>query len=719
MGQVIPIHVERPPQPNEPADFVDAAFARLAALPGFVVREGQVRLARAVRDSFLTGKPLVAQAPTGTGKTIAYLVGALAASKAFEADGIAYPVVVATATAALQEQALNGDIPKLVQAGLLEPGKAVLAKGRGRYLCPRAAHDLHVKAVDRQVGLFDENPVPFDDLPEIAGELLNMYDMGTWDGDRDHLPGAIPDRWEELSSTSESCLATKCDYHSVCPLFKARGVLAYAKIIIANHDLVFSDLELAHGESGSEGVFPASRFLCVFDEGHHLPTTAAAAATAALNVSALLANEAAWSAVYRAFAAEVPFQRALRDKRVHMELLDPGPLLGTLRGLEQVLKNEKFADPDDVVLRYPKGEFPKRLTDSIYQLNLVAGEYADTIKRATSAVRAYKATDALTIAQGLKMLAALKSYVAPAVRATRAFQAPVRTVKWLRRDSQGTLILECAPLEGAEVLQRLVWGFQRIRACIVSATVRDFGGFDRFLKKIGLTQDDVSLLTLDPIFRYENSVLRVALTEYSPRFEEREKFTEEICGLLPDMIDPAEGTLVLFPSGRMMKAVAPALVKKFGADHVLLQGSAGIKALVARHKERMDYGIGSVLCGLASMAEGLDLPGNYCTHVILAALPFTTPTSPVEEERGEELGDRYFAEFALPEMLVKLIQVVGRLIRRETDSGRITVLDRRLYDTRWGQKTLDALPNFQKWPIWPAEGKDPDACPPFPLRRVA
>lgn len=719
MGQVIPIHAEQPELAPEPADFVDAAFQRLAALPGFIVRDGQVLLAKAVRDSFLNSKPLVAQAPTGTGKTIAYLVGALAAANAFGADGIPYPVVVATATAALQEQALNGDVPKLVQAGILEAGKAVLAKGRGRYLCPRAATEVAMKPTSRQSGLFDENAVPFDQLPESAGVLLNMFEMGTWDGDRDHLPGAIPDRWEQLSSTSETCLASKCDLYETCPLFTARRVLSYAKVIIANHDLVFADLELAHGESGSEGVFPTPHYLCVFDEGHHLPTTAAAAATAALNVTASLSHEPAWHAVFKVFASEVPFQRALRDKRIPMDLLDPNVLLNALRGLELVLKKEEFADPDDVVLRYPKGEFPKRLTDAVHHLGMKANEYAESIQRATTALRNFKATDAGSIATGLKMLAALKSYVAPSVRAARAFQSSVRTVKWLRRDAQGHQVLECAPLEGAEVLQRLVWGFKRIRAAIVSATVRDFEGFDRYLKKIGLTEDDVSLVTLDPIFKYDQSILRIALTEHSPKWEEREKFMAEISGLLPDLIDPDEGTLVLFPSRMMMRTLAPVLVEKFGDEQVLLQDSAGIKALVARHKERLDYGVGSVLCGLASMAEGLDLPGKYCTHVILACLPFGTPDSPVEAEREEELGDRYFGDFALPEMLVKLIQVVGRLIRRETDSGTITVLDRRLYDSRWGKKTLNALPNFKKWPFWPGKEQEPGDGPTFPLRSVS
>lgn len=186
----------------------------------------------------------------------------------------------------------------------------------------------------------------------------------------------------------------------------------------------------------------------------------------------------------------------------------------------------------------------------------------------------------------------------------------------------------------------------------------------------------------------------------SPRQEEKEKFISELCAYLPDFIDENEGTLVLFPSRVLMRHVLPVLKDRY-KTRVLTQGEMGIKELVKAHKKRIDLGQGSILCGLATLAEGLDLPGEYCTHVVICALPFTVPTSPVERELQETLGKDYFAKRALPDALVKMIQMVGRLMRRETDRGRITIFDKRLLYTKWGLKLLGALPAFRRKRVQP------------------
>ena len=139
----------------------------------------------------------------------------------------------------------------------------------------------------------------------------------------------------------------------------------------------------------------------------------------------------------------------------------------------------------------------------------------------------------------------------------------------------------------------------------------------------------------------------------------------------------------------------PALVQRF-AGAVLVQGDLPFARLIDTHKERTDAGKTSILCGLATLAEGLDLPGRYCVHVVIVALPFSVPTSPVERELQEHLGKRYFRERSLPDSQMRLVQMVGRLIRRESDRGRITVLDKRLAETWWGREMRDHLPPFVK-----------------------
>ncbi|MGC8519391.1 MAG: helicase C-terminal domain-containing protein, partial [Steroidobacteraceae bacterium] len=126
-----------------------------------------------------------------------------------------------------------------------------------------------------------------------------------------------------------------------------------------------------------------------------------------------------------------------------------------------------------------------------------------------------------------------------------------------------------------------------------------------------------------------------------------------------------------------------------------VQGTMPIATLTETHRARVDAGELSILCGLDSFAEGLDLPGRYCTHVIIVALPFTPPVSPVERRYQSILRNRYFQERAMPDAMLKLKQMVGRLLRSETDRGRITVLDPRLASTRWGRQMLESLPPFR------------------------
>jgi ATP-dependent DNA helicase DinG len=136
------------------------------------------------------------------------------------------------------------------------------------------------------------------------------------------------------------------------------------------------------------------------------------------------------------------------------------------------------------------------------------------------------------------------------------------------------------------------------------------------------------------------------------------------------------------------------LKKRFGESAVLVQGEKPVKSLIALHQKRIDGGEGSVLVGLDTLAEGLDLPGNYCSHVVTSGLPFSVPTSALERELQKRLGDRYFEMHALPEATRKLIQATGRLVRRESDIGRITVLDPRLLNTGYGRRMLKSLPPF-------------------------
>lgn len=263
-----------------------------------------------------------------------------------------------------------------------------------------------------------------------------------------------------------------------------------------------------------------------------------------------------------------------------------------------------------------------------------------------------------------------------------------RIVRWMRRTKDGSLTLHAQPLEGADVLNDLMWGGER-SIVLVSATLQVAGSFDRFASKSGLPAHAVTK-ALPAVFDYKRVLLHqpmLSMEPGAPGFESA--VVHQIESLYARNV--AKGTLVLFTSRDMMQRVCGALSGP-ARSALLMQGNASVPELVAQHKARIDSGERSILAGLASMSEGLDLPGDYCGHVILTKLPFAVPDDPIELARQDLLGDRWFMDAYLADMLTTLIQSCGRLLRREADKGVVTILDRRLVTRRYGPHAIDALP---------------------------
>lgn len=691
MGQVIPIHAV--PADSAP-DFIEEAYAKLAALPNFRVRDGQKHLSREIAKSILDDKVLAAEAPTGTGKTLAYLIGALAAHKQLSAVK-ELPIVVATATKGLQSQILTGDIPRLVDAGILAASSVVLAKGRRNYLCVSEAERL-VAGSDStgQYDLLDEERNQEVQSVEEIRECLEEFHGKAWKGDFDAYTGVPPDDHEKIRASADTCVGRKCEHYDVCPFFNARAAMSYATIIVANHDLVLSDLTMHRAEQ--EPLFPGGRYIAVFDEAHNLPDKALDAGSAHVDL-----------APYRAHLDKMPIYSRnlfkvgdiarLMDK-AHLSEADfhPGQLISALDEVMVQIRAVEV-DPEGHQARFPGGVVPTAL-DTVIRF---AYERADLLNKALSdSTSELKKTNLgernpaakSVIAELLYSASFFASKVKQLVQALRMFcDTSERAIRWVKH-TEDCAELHTSPVEGADVLNRLVWGNVRLLPVLVSATLKDFDGFDRFRSRVGMPED-TRMVVLPHIFPYRESELVLVDTHFSPRFETKLEYRAELRALMPQHIDPKEGTLVLFPSASLLDETVPVLKRMF-PGLVLSQRDAPVEVVVKDHKRAILGGKGSILCGLATMAEGLDLPGNLCTHVIICALPFVSPTSPVEQELADILGPRYFGERALPDALIKLIQMVGRLMRRETDRGRITVFDKRLLYTAWGRRMLHALPRF-------------------------
>jgi ATP-dependent DNA helicase DinG len=237
-------------------------------------------------------------------------------------------------------------------------------------------------------------------------------------------------------------------------------------------------------------------------------------------------------------------------------------------------------------------------------------------------------------------------------------------------------------------------------AVLTSATLRALGSFDKLLAETGLQQyTDTTCIALPSPFHFANQgALSIPQMQSDP--SNPEGHTQEIIRWMPQLItlDKNEGTLVLFSSKKQMLAVAEMLP----ADHqaiLLMQGTQPKEALIQRHFAQLKKNKASVLFGLASFAEGLDLPGKACTHLIIAKLPFSMPDEPVSQTLAEWIslrGGNPFFEMTLPEASIRLIQAVGRLIRSETDRGVVTILDTRLKSKSYGRQLLQSLPPFRR-----------------------
>lgn len=709
MGRVIQIAEATPTRvaSTDPVlTFIDECYARLGKLSGFIVRDEQRQLSKEIARALIAGEPIAAEAPTGTGKTLAYLIGAVAAGERLRTTKD-IPIVVATATVGLQSQILQGDLPKLFAAGILHESDAVLAKGRGRYFCVANAERLtEGKTATSQFDFFNEEANTNVNALEEVREMLEAWYGRSWSGDSDSYTGTPPVAWSQVQASADTCVGHKCDHYSSCPFFNARRALSSARVIVANHDLVLSDLAMAR--EGMDPLFPGGRYIVVFDEAHHLPDKALDIGTANLRLGEALAELPKLSGYGRSWYKSVDLARILKKAKLEEGDFDPSFLNNAMLAVQDEA-SKLPVDGETFQYRFARGELPASLMKACENALDHALALSKAIGDATQALKGSNVGEKFpelkpNISELLFQSAFFNSLLSKMVKSLTLLTGHKRAVRWAFNN--GTEVsLHSSPLEGADVLRDLLWGNDRAVVAMVSATLKDFNGFDRFKARCG-AGESLRTTELPHIFPYGENKIYLVKMNNSPRQDEKVAFIAELTETMPKFINPGEGTLVLFPSRSLMRQVLPTLREKFGS-RILTQGDMGIKELINEHRRRIDAGEGTVLCGLATLAEGLDLPGKYCTHVIICAIPFTVPTSPVEQELQEMMGRDYFALRAMPDALVKLVQMVGRLMRRESDRGRITVFDNRLYYKAWGRKMLDALPTFRRQPV------APDAPPPF------
>jgi len=222
--------------------------------------------------------------------------------------------------------------------------------------------------------------------------------------------------------------------------------------------------------------------------------------------------------------------------------------------------------------------------------------------------------------------------------------------------------------------------------------------FNHFAHQVGLsTHDGSRFLALQSPFDYENNA-----TLFIPQMDNEptdDDYTAELATQIIALIDGEMASLVLFASYWQMEKVAELVEGKIPASQLFIQGTMPRQQILSQHKQRCDEGKPSIIFGTGSFSEGLDLPGDYLTNLIITKLPFAVPTSPVEQAHAEYVkvkGGNPFLQLTIPDASRKLVQSCGRLLRKEQDYGRVTILDRRLVTKRYGKSLIDALPPFRR-----------------------
>ena len=658
---------ETTPTPTAaPARIGELLHAAVTAVGG-VERPGQVAMAEAVAAAVEHGEHLLVQAGTGTGKSLAYLVPALAHGDR---------VVVATATLALQRQLVERDLPRTVAA--LQPllrrrPQFAMLKGRSNYLC---LHRVHEGAPsDEGEGLFDPAEVLGGPSSKLGQDIVRLRDWAdeTETGDRDDMSPGVSDRaWAQMSVSSRECLgASRCPYGGECFAEAARERAKLADVVVTNHALLAIDaLE-------SVPVLPEHELLIV-DEAHELVSRITGIATAELTTGAV--NRAVKRAAKLANEKAVDsLQAAAENYHGLMEIAQPGRV-------EELPENIAYA--------------VSAVREACRAVITSIGEVRDKGLSDEDAVRK-------------QALASVENIHDTADRMLEGSEYDVLWIENNDRFGAGTSSLRVAPLSVSGLLRENLYKERSV--VLTSATLKLGGDFNGVGLSLGLgpetrlpedrtapvpaaaegqSAEDLPhwrAMDVGSPFDYpRQGILYVARHLPPPgREPDRPAMLDE----LAELIQAAGGrTLGLFSSMRAAQAAAEALRERVPGE-ILLQGEDTLGELIRNFSASTE----SCLFGTLSLWQGVDVPGSACQLVVMDRIPFPRPDDPLMSARQkdvEEHGGNGFMAVAATHAALLMAQGAGRLIRAADDRGVVAVLDSRLATARYGSFFRSSMPDF-------------------------
>lgn len=655
-------------------------------LKDYEYREQQIKVVKAIINSFNEHKSIFIEAGTGTGKSFAYLIPALHWANLNE-----QPVVVSTNTINLQEQLIDKDLV-LLKKVLPFSFKAVLVKGRGNYVCKRKQKNLEERAVD----LFLDEP---DKRLELM-KVLNWLDE-TGVGSKSEINFVIsPEIWEELASESDLCLRTNCPFFDSCFFMEARKEVFSADLLIVNHHLLLSDAVLKNESGGSEaGILPKYRRL-IIDEAHNLVDTATAHLGKPFYVSGinkylqrLYQNK--YSLIPRLREKLAKFQNKgdflnRIDSRIIPQILKINDLkAGYFNNFKNIVNDEEKIIRVDAGLKERQAwqeleEYGEKFQVELQKLGLYLNELYEEILKLDSA----------TLNDFDEYLMELESFTIRVQIFANNLDFNLLAddpgyVFWIEKKQEGVYNQENAPLDISDLLNELLWD-SLDSLVLTSATLSINKDFRFFKETLGLDKSET--LEVESPFDYAKQA-RLIIPDDIPEASSP-GFLENIIEYLQELLLKVGGrTLVLFTAYNMLNYCVDKLSNPLQEKGIslLAQGSYPRNYILERFKENDRQ----IIFGTDSFWEGVDIKGDKLQCLIIMRLPFPVPTEPVTAARMELLkkaGKNPFMEYSLPWAVIKFKQGFGRLIRSKQDKGIIISFDNRLISKKYGRIFLNSLP---------------------------
>ena len=676
------------------------AYAKLQAnTPGFSTRRSQSQMIGVVSRALShSGGVGVVEAPTGVGKSLGYLTAGVPIALATKKK-----LVISTGTVALQSQLVERDIPNFLKATGIEATVA-LAKGRTRYLCTRNAAEAHGDGA--QEGMFDDEQ-PLFDRPlapiemDLAQSLSKAFLEGRWNGDLDNAPETISNTLRSRITTPASgCAGRKCAYSAQCAVLRSRNTVREAQIVVTNHALLLSALSIGESDNGQPLIAPPSDMLLVLDEGHHIGNVAIDQGAASLALDEMAKRTGRLQVLIAA-----SYRAVDKDKLGNLlpnEAIEAAAKVSKqLKAFRDVIDRSWRPDPSaqEPMWRAPNGRLPDIWMQDIEAIADDTRALFNWAHAALTQVAKGKPEDAArerlqrNLGMALEMIEQQHNLWTGWRREDKEGQPP--TARWITLSRDGDLILHGSPVSAANVLRKLLWD-EVDSVVMTSATLTGGGDFQALAIDNGIPAEAEMVSLASPFDLPNQAQLIVPAFPVTP--DDKEGHPKEIAKYLVKELDWDKGSIVLFTSRWKMEKVAelmPAAQRK----QVLVQGETAKQKMIDEHLRRTSAGEGSVLFGLNSFGEGLDLPGEACTTVVITQVPFAVPTDPQTStlsEWFESRGLNAFNLIAIPHALRTLTQFSGRLIRTSTDTGRVIILDSRLLTRRYGKRIIDSLPPFKR-----------------------